>query len=64
MRFGGMVLLLVSAVACGLLSFGALKNLWASYQDSPTAFYLLIGGLSGLLSIALFIVAIRLARRH
>ena len=35
--------LLVAAIAFGLLSYGALSNLWADYQDSTTGTYLEVG---------------------
>jgi|GEM_PF-2664320 len=38
---GGISLLASGAMA--LLSFGALSNLWADYQDSSTGTYLAVG---------------------
>lgn len=34
---------MVAAIAFGLLSYGALSNLWADYQDSTTGTYLVVG---------------------
>jgi hypothetical protein len=41
MLFAGV--LIVAAVGAGLLSYGALSNLWADYQDSPAGTYLVVG---------------------
>ena len=35
--------LVAVAVVCAFVAWGALSNLWADYQDSPTSTYLLIG---------------------
>jgi hypothetical protein len=35
--------LIVAAIGAGLLSYGALSNLWADYQDSTTGTYLEVG---------------------
>ena len=43
MRALGVAVLLVAAAGAGMLSWGALSNLWADYQDSETSTYLAIG---------------------
>ncbi len=42
-RFLLAAFLFTVAVVTGLVAYGALQNLWADYQDSPTSTYLLIG---------------------
>jgi hypothetical protein len=64
MRIAGGLLLAITAAGCALLAFGALKNLWASYQDSPTSTYLLIGSAWLALTICLLVAAIRVLRRR
>jgi len=58
-----MVLLLLAA-ACGVMAFGALQNLWADYQDSPTMTYLVVGLPPLALGIVLLVLAFRSLRRH
>jgi hypothetical protein len=43
LRVAASLLLLAVAVPAGMLAWGALSNLWADYQDSPTSTYLLVG---------------------
>jgi hypothetical protein len=42
-RAVAVICLLIVAAGSGLVGFGAISNLWADYQDSPTSTYLLIG---------------------
>jgi hypothetical protein len=55
-------LIVVGAVAA-LIAWGALSNLWADYQDSPTSTYLLIGLPSLAFSVAALISAITVLLR-
>jgi len=64
MRVIGAAILLLVAAACGLMAFGALQNLWADYQDSTTATYLIIGLPLLAFSIALVALAVRLLWRR
>jgi hypothetical protein len=43
LRFFVVVFLIVLAAGAGMAAIGALSNLWADYQDSPTSTYLMIG---------------------
>jgi hypothetical protein len=43
MRWIVLVFLLVVSVGAVAVAWGALSNLWADYQDSPAATYLLVG---------------------
>ena len=50
------IVFFAAGVLFGLLAVGALRNLWADYQDSPAWVYVLYGsvaGLGGLLCLAL-----------
>lgn len=58
MRFLLAAFLLAVAVVTGLVAYGALQNLWADYQDSPTSTYLLIGLPLLAFSLAAFVAAI------
>lgn len=55
--------LIVAAVGMLLMSYGALSNLWAGYQDSPTRTYISIGVPWLILSLAAIAVAIALLRK-
>ena len=63
MRIARALLLALAAVGCALLAIGALKNLWASYQDSPASSYIAIGSGWLVLTIGLLIAAVRTLRR-
>jgi hypothetical protein len=52
------------AVVAGLAAIGALWNLWADYQDSPTSTYLLIGLPSLALSVAAVAAGVLVLRRR
>ncbi len=56
--------LVVLGVLSGLAAYGALHNLWADYQDSPTSTYLLIGLPALALCITALVGAVLLARRR
>jgi len=43
MRLLASTLLIAIAALAGAMAWGALSNLWADYQDSPTSTYLLLG---------------------
>jgi hypothetical protein len=43
LRALALVILAVVGVASALMAYGALRNLWADYQDSTTWTYLSIG---------------------
>ena len=43
MRYALAATLLAVAFGAARFAYGALSNLWADYQDSPTSTYLLIG---------------------
>jgi hypothetical protein len=55
--------LLAVGVVAGMAAYGALSNLWADYQDSPTSTYLLFGLPALGLCIAALVSAAILARR-
>ena len=62
MRLLRTTVLLVVAIAAGLLAWGALSNLWSDYQDSETSTYLLYGVPSLLVALAALFAAARLWR--
>jgi hypothetical protein len=43
MRWIVLVFLLVVGAGAGAVAWGALSNLWADYQDSPSSTYLMVG---------------------
>ncbi|HYH58737.1 MAG TPA: hypothetical protein VD790_05910 [Thermoleophilaceae bacterium] len=57
------VALLASSVFAGLLAYGALSNLWADYQDSPTSTYLAIGLPALMGAVVLLAAAVQAVRR-
>ena len=62
MRIVLAIALLLVGVVSGMLAYGALSNLWADYQDSPTSTYLLIGLPALALSAATLVSAALLVR--
>ena len=58
------VLLVVVAVVCGLMAWGALRNLWGGHGDSPAATYIVIGALWLLLASGCLINAARFVIRR
>ncbi len=54
--------LIVAAVGCAAMSWGALQNLFADYQDSPIWVYLLFGMPWLVLACGAVVAAIRLLR--
>jgi hypothetical protein len=64
MRFLLAAFLIAVAAATGLVAFGALQNLWADYQDSPTSTYLLIGLPLLALSLAALVSAVTVLVRR
>ncbi len=63
MRLLTTTLLAVVAVGAGLFALGALSNLWADYQDSPTSTYLLFGLPPLAICLAAVAAAVRLWRK-
>jgi hypothetical protein len=61
-RLLGGVLLLV-AVGMAFLSYGALSNLWADYQDSQPATYIEVGLTWLVPALCLALIAIRVLRK-
>lgn len=55
--------LLVVAAGMALVSYFALSNLWADYQDSPTGTYLAIGLPWLVLALGVAVVAVRMLRK-
>ena len=64
MRVVATLALVLIAVVAALLSWGALSNLWADYQDSPTSTYLLVGIPPLLIALAAAVGAVRLWQRR
>ena len=62
MRAVSAVALIVIAVGCAVISWGALQNLFADYRDSPSWTYLLFGIPWLVLASAAIVGAIRLLR--
>jgi hypothetical protein len=60
-RISASALVIIAAI-CGVLAYGALRNLWAAYHDSPVYTYVLTGGAWMFLALMFVIVAIRLSR--
>jgi uncharacterized membrane protein YjjB (DUF3815 family) len=56
--------LLLFAAFAGATAWGALSNLWADYQDSPTSTYLLIGLPALALCLAALLAAAASLRRR
>ena len=56
--------LIAVAAAAALVAYGALQNLWAEYQDSPTSTYLLIGLPALAFSVAALVSAVTVLVRR
>jgi hypothetical protein len=63
MRIATAVILILIACAAALLAWGALRNLFAGYRDSPVSTYLLVGLPWLLLAVVAFAAALQLLRR-
>ena len=61
-RLGAAVALAVLAALFTLLAWGALRNLFQDYRDSPLLVYFLVGGLWLGLAAASIFAAVRVAR--
>ena len=57
------IALAVIGVVAGMFAYGALRNLWADYQDSPTSTYLLVGSPWLALCVGALVSAAWLIRR-
>jgi hypothetical protein len=55
--------LLVAALVCAYLAWGALRNLFLEHPDSPVAVYMLLGGFWLVVALLLVVMAGRLHRR-
>jgi hypothetical protein len=64
MRAIALAILALVAAGSALFAYGALANLWADYQDSPTATYLEIGLTWVALSVWAVAVAVSILRRR
>lgn len=62
MRFLWTAALVLLAIVAGMLSLGALQNLWSDYQDSEASTYLLLGIPSALVALAALYGAARVWR--
>ena len=64
LRFAGAACLLAIAAGAGMLAWGALSNLSADYQDSPTSTYLGIGIPAAVCCLGALFGAVRIVRHR